>query len=61
MADDYNIRAAKGQAFNLAVHRAISEGKGDDTKYIFSLYLKYYDLGQLVQNSTLDELRAVLT
>lgn len=60
MSDDYNIRAAKGQGFNLAVHRATAEGRGDDNRYILTLFIQYYELGQLVQSSSLDDIKASL-
>lgn len=60
MSDDYNIRAAKGQAFNLAVHEAVAAGKGKDTKYIYENFIYYYELGQLVQSANLEELREAL-
>lgn len=57
MADDYNIRAAKGQAFNLAVNQAVAEGKQKDTKYIYSLFIRYYELGQLIQGASLEDIK----
>ena len=61
MSDDYNIRAAKGQAYNLAIAQAINEGKTEDTKYIYSLFIKYYELGQLIQKASLDEIKQVIS
>ena len=60
MSDDFNMRAAKGQAMNLAVQQAITEGKADDTRHIYSLYVKYYELGQLLQSASLDDIKDVL-
>ena len=61
MADSYDgNRAAKGQAINLAVHTAIALGKSTDVRFIYSEYLRYYELGQLLQNATTDELKAAL-
>lgn len=60
MSTDYNLRAAKGQAFNLAVHDAIACGKAGEREYIFSKYLEYYELGQLIQNSDLETMAEAL-
>lgn len=58
--DDYNVRAAKGQAMNLAVMEAIHDGKLKSPKYIYSLYLKYYELGQFFQTATIAEVKEAL-
>lgn len=47
---DYNDRAAKGQALNLAMQVAISEGKAHDDNYILSLIPRMIKLGEGVQN-----------
>lgn len=47
---DYNERAAKGQALNLAMTVAISEGKATDDSYILSLVPRMLALGEAVQN-----------
>jgi len=47
---DYNERAAKGQALNLAVTFAIAEGKQNDDDYILSLIPRMIKLGESVQN-----------
>lgn len=60
MADDYNLRAAKGQAFNLACHQAVADGKAENVKHIYSLYVKYYELGQLIQGASLDDIKKVI-
>lgn len=46
---DYNDRAAKGQALNLAMQIAIAEGKQHDTDYILSLIPAMISLGETVQ------------
>ncbi len=56
MSTDYNVRAAKGQAFNLAVHDAIALGKQEDVKYILTKYVKYYKLSDTVQGISVDEI-----
>ena len=47
---DYNERAAKGQALNLAMTIAISEGRASDDSYILSLVPRMLALGEAVQN-----------
>lgn len=49
---DYNYRAAKGQALNLAMTVAIAQGKFDDDAYILSLVPRMIKLGEAVQNGT---------
>lgn len=49
---DYNDRAAKGQALNLAMTVAIAQGKFDDDAYILSLVPRMIKLGEAVQNGT---------
>ena len=60
MADDYNLRAAKGQAFNLAVNRSVAEGKADDVKVVYGYFIHYYELGQLLQSAPVDDIKKVL-
>lgn len=57
---DYNLRAAKGQAYNLAVADAINCGKAADVKYIYQQYIRYYELGQLLQDSDINEIKEAL-
>ena len=49
-SNDYNDRAAKGQALNLAMQVAVVEGRHHDTDYIMSLVPKMLKLGEDVQN-----------
>jgi len=53
--NDYNDRAAKGQALNLAVSFAIAEGKQNDDAYILSLVPRMIKLGEAVQNGDYKE------
>ena len=55
---DYNDRAAKGQALNLAMTVAIAQGKFDDDAYILSLVPRMIKLGEAVQNGTNIESKA---
>lgn len=56
MADDFNKRAGIGQATNLAVQLAISEGKGHDNAYIVKQYLRFSALCGLIQKATPEQL-----
>jgi hypothetical protein len=49
---DYNTRAARGQALNLAMTVAIAEGRQSDDAYILSLVPRMIKLGEAVQNDT---------
>lgn len=59
-AESTDIRIRKGQAFNLAVNRAVEEGVADDTSKIFSYFIKYYEMAALVQSSSIEDIKAVL-
>ncbi len=60
MATDYNSRAARGQALNLAVMEAISLGTSDDTPYILSRFLHFLNLSEVVQSIDLEVLKQEL-
>lgn len=53
-------KAAKGQAYNLAVHEAISLGKHEDINYILKRFLHYYKLGTIIQEVNLEDLEKEL-
>lgn len=50
--NDYNERAAKGQALNLAFQVAIAQGRVDDDAYILSLLPRMLKLGEAAQNAS---------
>jgi len=54
---DYNTRAARGQALNLAVQEAISIQKTDDMRYILKRFVHYLNLSSLVQDISLEDLK----
>lgn len=60
MSSDYSARAAKGQAFNLAVHEAVKSGKENDKRFIYSRFVYYYELGKMVQDFSVDDIKRVL-
>lgn len=60
MGDNYELKVRKGQAFNLAVADAVQRGKQDDTKYIYQRFIRYFELGALLQEATIEELREAL-
>lgn len=53
---DFNQRAAKGQAINLAISTAIAENKQHDNKYIIEQYLRYLQFANMVQKATPEQL-----
>lgn len=60
MADDFNQRAAKGQAYNLAVATAIADGKQHDNQYIAKQYLRHLQFANLMQKTKPAELAAAV-
>ena len=52
---DFNTRAARGQALNLAVSVAVAEGKHADDKFILSQVARFLKLGSLVQEGPASE------
>lgn len=58
--DDYNARAAKGQAMNLAALQAIHEGRAEDTRYIYALFCKYFELGKILQSADIEDVKKVI-
>lgn len=46
---DFNTRAARGQALNLAVTVAVAEGKHNDDSFILSQIDRFIKLGEMVQ------------
>lgn len=58
--DSHEMKIKKGQAYNLAVADAIHAEKADDTKYIYRRFIRYFELGALLQDATIEELKEVL-
>lgn len=59
--DNHEMKIRKGQAFNLAVNDAVSLGKQDDVKYIYSRFVKYFELGDLLQNASIEDIKKAMT
>ena len=53
---DFSQRAAKGQAYNLAVNTAIAEGRAHDNKFIIEQFLRHLQFAAMVQKATPDQL-----
>lgn len=53
---DFSQRAARGQAYNLAVQTAIADGKGHDNEYIVKQFLRHLQFAALVQKATPEQL-----
>ena len=49
--DDFSMRAAKGQAYNLAVSTAIADGRHHDNKYVIQQYIKHLQVADMLQKS----------
>ncbi len=47
--DNYSERAAKGQAYNLAVMTAIAECKQNDNKFILQQYFRHKEFMSMIQ------------
>lgn len=54
---DYNTRAAKGQAYNLAILTAIADGKHHDKKYVIEMFLKHLNFAQALQEASEEDLQ----
>lgn len=60
MAETQETKIRRGQAFNLAVNDAITNGKQSDVKYIYQQFIYYHNLADIVQGSDLDMIQSVL-
>jgi len=60
MADDYSQRAAKGQAYNLAILTAIADGRQHDNEYIVKQFLRHMQFAALVQKANPEQLAELL-
>lgn len=60
MADDFSQRAARGQAYNLAIQTAISDGKQHDNEYIVAQFLRHLAFAQLVQTAQPEQLNQIV-
>jgi len=60
MADDYSQRAAKGQAYNLAISTAIADGKQHDNRYIVKQYLRHIKFASMLQKANPDQLASAM-
>jgi len=49
--DAFSERAAKGQAYNLAVLTAIADCKQHDNKYILKQYFRHREMAALIQET----------
>lgn len=60
MSSDFSQRAARGQAYNLAVMTAIADGKQHDNKYIVEQFLRHLQFAAMVQKATPDQLATAI-
>lgn len=54
--DNFNDRAAKGQALNLAVLVAIKEGKVDNDRFIIKQVGRFLSLSNRIQNTEVEDI-----
>lgn len=53
---DFSQRAAKGQAYNLAVLTAIADGKHHDSEYVTKMFLKHLQFASVLQKADPNQL-----
>lgn len=58
--DDFSQRAAKGQAYNLAISTAIADGKQHDNEYILAQYFRHLRFAAILQSARVEELEALV-
>lgn len=58
--DDFSQRAAKGQAYNLAVLTAIADGKHNDNEHITKQFLRHLKFAALLQKADPAQLATIL-
>lgn len=56
--DTHEEKIRKGQALNLAANEAVAD-KDTSTKHIVKLFVKYYDLAEMLQGTSIDEIRGL--
>lgn len=60
MADDFSQRAARGQAYNLAVLTAIADERQHDNVYITKQFLRHLQFAALLQKANPEQLADLL-
>lgn len=61
MATGYDVTGARrGQAYNLAVHDAISHGEENNPGYIYKKFIYYYSIGDALQGSDVEMIQEVI-
>ena len=58
--DDYSQRAAKGQAYNLAVQTAIADGRQHDNEFIVRQFQRHLQFANLLQKANPQQLAELL-
>lgn len=54
---NYSERAAKGQAYNLAVLTSIADGKHTDPKHVAKEFIRHYEIANKLQSMTIEEIK----
>ncbi len=58
--DDFSQRAARGQAYNLAVLTAIGDGKQHDNEFITRQFLRHLQFAAVLQKASTEQLASLL-
>lgn len=56
----YSQRAAKGQAYNLAVMTAIAEGKHKDVRFIAQEFYRHFQTAALLQKANAEQISQII-
>lgn len=49
--DNFSARAARGQAYNLAILTAIADARQHDNKYILKQFYRHLEFANMIQNA----------
>jgi RNA binding exosome subunit len=60
MSDDYSQRAARGQAYNLAIQTSIADGKHGDRGYVLKQYLKHLSMAEALQKASIEQIKNII-
>ena len=60
MATYDNGAAKRGQAINLAVHDALKNDLENNPRYIYTKYIYYSTLAEMMQSSSVEDIKEVL-
>ena len=61
MMTDFNNRAARGQAYNLAVLTSIADGRHNDKEYVMRQFFSHLEFASILQECSNEQLSKVLS